>query len=88
MPTEDEDFSTYSFGWWVYYGTFKATGQTAFLFNVKADSKYQALRKGEYIYRGFHPENLIRRLYSIENHTARPLNRAQAELLESKEQGR
>ena len=42
MPTEDEDFSTYSFGWWVYYGTFKATGQTAFLFNVKADSKTSA----------------------------------------------
>ncbi|MNF16279.1 hypothetical protein D3C80_2192340 [compost metagenome] len=71
----------------MYYGTFRATGAAAFLFNVKADSKYQAIRKGEYIYRGFHPENAIRRLYSIDEHTARPLNREQCEILDSREKG-
>jgi hypothetical protein len=87
MSEDSEDFAYYSHGWWVYYGTFRATGQTAFLFNVKADSKYQAIRKGQHIYQAFHPDNVIRRLYSIDNHTARPLNREQAELLESKEKG-
>lgn len=82
---DDLDFAPYSHGWWVYYGTFRATEQSAFLFNVKADSKYQAIKKGEYIYQSLPPDNVVRRLYSTDNHTARPLNREQAELLESKE---
>lgn len=86
--TEQNDFAPYSHGWWVYYGTFRATGQQAFLFNVKADTKYEAIRKGQNIYQAMDPDNVVRRLYSLDNHTARPLNREQADLLESKEMGR
>jgi hypothetical protein len=90
MPTEtgDEDFSRFSHGWWVFYGVFRATGQSAFLFNVKADTKYGAIRKGQGFYNGLPFDSPIRRLYSIDECTARPLNREQAELLESKEQGK
>lgn len=86
--SEDDDFSRVSHGWWVFYGTFNATGQQAFLFNVKADSKYGAIRKGQAFYDSLPINSPIRRLYSIDECTARPLNREQADLLESKEHGR
>jgi hypothetical protein len=85
MPTEDNDFDRFSHGWWVFYGTFRSTGQLAFLFNIRADSKYSAIRKGQTLYQGLPINNAIRRLYSTDECTARPLNREQAELLESKE---
>jgi hypothetical protein len=86
--TDDEDFASYSHGWWVFYGTFRATGALAFLFNVKADTKYAAIGKGKAFYQGLPFNSPIRRLYSIDEFTARPLSREQAEILESKEMGR
>jgi len=88
MQNDDHDFAHYSHGWWVFYGTFRATGQLAFLFNVKADNKYIAIKKGQSLYAGLPMDSPVRRLYSTDENTARPLNREQAELLESKEMGK
>jgi len=86
--TDDADFATVSHGWWVFYGTVRATGASAFLFNVKTDSKYKAIQKGQSFYAGLPMDSPIRRLYSTDPCTARPLSREQADILDSKEMGR
>lgn len=86
--TYESDFAAHSHGWWVFYGTARKTGMSSFLFNVKADTKYQAISKGQSFYSGLPVDSPIRRLYTTNPCTARPLNREQADLLESKEMGR
>lgn len=78
---------TISFGWWVFYGTFRATNNPAWLFNIKAATMDEAINKGARIYKAMPETGAIRRLYTIAPCTARPLNREQCEILDSREGG-